>query len=302
MLGLGWLDALYQTVTTVATVGFREYGEVDAAWKAFTLVLIVTGVGTALYTLGALLEDLVEGRVSDRFGRRRMERRISALGGHVVVCGSGRVGRTAIDHLRGAGHELVVVDRDAVRAGSTGVAHVVGDATDDSVLVAAGLPRASVLVAALASDAENLYVTLSARSARPDLFIVARARDDASEAKLFQAGADRVVNPQHIGGARMAALAVQPAVAEFLDVVMHDGTLEFRLAEVPVPEGSPAHGATLRELRLRERTGALILAIRASDGTFETNPGADSALRAGRVLIAIGTEGQLGALRDVVSG
>ena len=149
-----------------------------------------------------------------------------------------------------------------------------GDATSDEVLKEAGIDRARVLVTALNTDADNLFVTLTARSLRPDLFIVARARVESSEAKLAQAGADRVVNPQGIGGARMAAFVLQPHVAEFLDVVMHDGSLEFRLEEVPLPDGSPLAGKSLRDAHIRDSTGALILALRDADGRVHDQPAA----------------------------
>ena len=144
--------------------------------------------------------------------------------------------------------------------------------------------------------------TLSARSIKPDLFIVARARTDSAEPKLAQAGANRVVNPQQIGGERMAALATQPAVADFLDVVMHDGSLEFRLAEVPLPAGSALAGRTVRDAQVRDRTGALVLAIRDADGRFQTNPSPDVELQAGQLLIAIGTQDQLDALKGSADG
>ncbi len=144
-------------------------------------------------------------------------------------------------------------------------------------------------VAAINTDAENLYVTLSGRSLRPELFIIARARDEASEAKLLRAGADRVVNPQAIGGARMAAFVSQPHVSEFLDVVMHDGQLEFRLEEIPVAVGSPFAGMTLRDALIRERSGALVLALRETDGRFVTNPAPETVISPGHVLIVIGT-------------
>ena len=159
---------------------------------------------------------------------------------------------------------------------------VCGDATDDAVMTAAGLERAATLVTAVDSDAANLFITLSARDRRPDLFIVSRVRDEANEAKLRQAGADRVVNPQQIGGGRIAALALAPNVADFLDVVMHDGSLEFRLADVAVPEASPLAGQSLREAHVRDQTGALVLAIRDEDGEFTTNPRPGDRAAAGR--------------------
>ena len=136
---------------------------------------------------------------------------------------------------------------------------VEGDATDDAVLDRAGIHRARALVAALNADADNVYVTLSARRLHPDLFIVARARVDTAEVLLMQAGANRVVNPQAIGGARMAALVAQPHVADFLDVAMHDAGLEFRLSELTVADGSPVAGQSLRDAHLRDATGALVL-------------------------------------------
>ena len=300
-LGLSPLDAIYQCVTTVFTVGFREVGEVDARWKVWTIIVILFGVGTALYTLGVVVEGFVEGQLSDRKGKRRMEKHIESLRDHVIVCGWGRVGRAIAAHTSNA-EGLVVVDNDPVRLATVTGIYVEGDATDDDVLRRAGIERARALVAAIDGDAANLYVTLTARSLRPDLFIVARARNDSAEAKLRQAGATRVVNPQQIGGARMAALVDQPHVAEFLDVVMHDGSLEFRLEEVAVPDGSPLAGQALGEARLRELTGALVLAMRARDGTFHTNPGSDSRVVAGEVLIAIGTAPQLKALEALARG
>jgi voltage-gated potassium channel len=190
----------------------------------------------------------------------------------------------------------VVIDQDPQRAAAAGSPSLEGDATDDEVLIDAGIQRAATLVAALSSDSDNLYVTLSARSLRPDIFIVARARTESAEPKLAQAGANRVVNPQQIGGARMAALATQPAVADFLDVVMHDGSLEFRLAEVHLERDSAVAGRTVREAQIRDRTGALILAVRGGDGGFLTNPSPDVHLEAGQTLIAIGTQEQLAAL------
>ena len=177
---------------------------------------------------------------------------------------------------------------------------IVGDATVDRVLERAGLLRARALVAALDTDAGNLFVTLSARSLRPDLFIVARARIDESEEKLRRAGADRVVNPQQIGGARIAAFLLQPHVTEFLDVVMHDRGLEFRLEEVLVPPESPIAGQSIRDAHLRDRTGALVLALRDEDGRFNTNPSPDTTIHAGQVLIAIGTQSELDALERMV--
>jgi voltage-gated potassium channel len=297
ILGLSFLDALYQSVTTVTTVGFREVGDPTTAFRIFTIVLVLLGVGSALYALGILLEALVEGAIGERFGRRRMERQLAALSGHVIVCGWGRVGRAIATTI---GEDVVVVDRDPDRVATVPGLVVQGDATNDAVLEQAGIHRARALVAALNADADNVYVTLSARRLRPDLFLVARARVDTAEVLLHQAGANRVVNPQAIGGARMAALVNQPHVADFLDVAMHDAGLEFRLVELTVGAGSPVAGRSLRDAHLRDATGALVLAIRHPGGGFHTNPDPGTTIAAGEVLISIGTEVQLKALRDLV--
>ena len=296
ILGFTLLEAVYQTVTTVTTVGFREVRPLSDAGEVFTIVLILLGVGTALYALGVLIQTLVEGDLHDVFGRRRMERKIADIERPVIVCGWGRVGRAIAKDVADAGARPVIVDRDAERLAASPYPAVAGDATDDRVLERAGLARARALVAALDTDAGNLFVTVSARALRPDLFIVARVRVDESIEKLRRGGADRVVNPQSIGGTRMAAFVLQPHVTEFLDVVMHDRDIEFRLEEVTVAAASPIVGKSLRDARIRERTGALVLALRDERGTFSTNPSPDARLSGGLVLIAIGTPDELVAL------
>ena len=202
--GLSLLDALFQTVITVSTVGFGEARPFSSGEKVFTIVLIFVGVATAAYTFGVGIDTLVEGYLDGTFGRRRMERRIGAMRGHMILCGWGRVGQ-AIARRAGAA-DMVVVDASAGRIGTVSGPYVHGDATSEEVLRAAGIDRARVLVTALNTDADNLYVTLTARSMAPGLFIVSRAASEAAVGKLVQAGADRVVNPQDLGGARMAAL------------------------------------------------------------------------------------------------
>lgn len=274
-----------------------HFGDAERLW---TIAVMVGGVGTALYALGTVVESVVEGHLTESVKRSRMSRQIERMSGHVIVCGWGRVGKTVAEYASGYGSGVVIVDNDPVRLGATTLPHIVGDATTDEVLHQAGISQAKALVCALQDDADNLFVTLTARSLNRDLFIVSRARIASSEAKLLQAGADRVVNPQHLGGARMAAFTNQPHVAEFLDVVMHDGSLEFRLEEVQVPSGSPVAGRTLREAQVRDETGALVLAVRDAQGEFLSNPDATTVMAPESVLIAIGTASQLDALGRLV--
>ena len=296
ILGFHLLDAIYQTVSTVTTVGFNSPDRLDANGKVFTILLILVGVGTALYTLSALFELLVEGHMRDLVRRRKMERNIDRMDGHVIVCGWGRVGREVASFLTNAGQDVVIIDRAVDRLVDTHYAWICGDVTDDDVLFRAGVERASTLVAALDTDADNLYVTVASKSMQPELTIIARARSKSSEPKLIRAGADRVVNPQQLGGDRMASFVTQPHVVDFVDVVMHDGSLKFRLGELLVSPSSRLAGRSLRSAHLRDETGALVLAIRRPDGDFITNPSPEAAIEAGDVLISVGTEEQLSSL------
>jgi voltage-gated potassium channel len=216
--------------------------------------------------------------------------------GHVIVCGWGRVGREVARYLANGTTDVVVIDRDPERLSGIPFAYVCGDVADDETLLSAGLDRAAALVAAIDTDADNLYVTVAAKSMRPDIQIIARARNESSESKLVRAGADRVVNPQLLGGDRMASFVTQPHVVDFVDVVMHDGSLKFRLEDVTLASGSVLAGRTLRSAHLRDETGALVLAIRRPDGRFVTNPSPEYTIEAGDVLISIGTAEQLEAL------
>ena len=299
LLGFTVLEAVYQTVTTVATVGFREVRPLTPTGQVFTILLILVGVGTVLYNLGVVLEAVTEGHLRTYLERRSMDRHIAELSGHVIVCGFGRVGRSAAEFLRTTGLTVVVVEQDAARlaAADPDLLHLRGDVTDDAVLRAAGIDRARALIVALDTDADTVYATLSARAIRPDLVIIARARTTASKTKLVLAGATRAINPQRIGGRRMAAFALQPEVAEFLDVVMHDEDLDFRILEVHVDPASELVGRSLGELALRERTGALLLAVRRGAGQpFEPRPPDELQVPGGSVLIALGTPAELASL------
>ena len=301
LFGMSLTDATYQTVTTVTTVGFRELQDFSNLEQWFTIFIIITGVSTVLYTFTLAVQVVVEGQLRDFVGRRLMDREINKLSGHTVVCGWGRVGRAVADDLTSAGHSVVVVDVDADRVANVPYPTVVGDATLDATLRAAGIERATALIAALEGDAENLFVTLSARAIVPGLFIVARARQDESVPKLANAGADRVVNPQELGAARMASFVARPHVAEFIDVVMHERSLEFRMQEYDIPDGSPLAGRTLRDIDLRKRAGVLVLALRRVDGTFTTNPDPDVVIEPHQVLIAVGTDDDLARLDGIAT-
>ena len=303
LLGLGAVDAAYQTIVTVSTVGFREIadGDPDTTWKAFTSVLILFGTGSMLYGATSVIESIVEGRLSGQFRRYRMQRSIDDLSGHLIVCGTGRVGQAITEFVRSIGQEVVVVDRDETRLPEEDVLHVAGEATSDDVLRRAGIERAATLVSALGTSVDNLYVTLSSRKINPDLFIVSRADDSESMAKMLQVGADRAVNPYEIAGSRMASLATQPNVADFVDVVVHDGTFEAKLREVRLPDGSDFIGQTINDLAIRQETGAVVLSVRDRSAQFHTDDVTSRPFADGDVIVAIGSDAALDRLAGTVS-
>ena len=301
-LGLPWLAALYQTVITVSTVGFREVDTFGTVHQVYTIFLILGGTGIALYTLGVLINTMFQATITGDFRRRRMRRKIDRFTGHVILCGFGQVGEVIYEEIARNGGPVVIVDRelpDQVDAFDIPMVH--GDATDDFVLQRAGLERARTLVLALGSDVDNLFVALTARSVNPEIFIVARANHEATIGKLEQAGADRVVNPNQIGGAHMAALVAQPEVVDFLDVVMRDGEFEVRMAHFEVAPGSLLAGRSLAETGIQRRTGTTILALRRNE-KFLTNLDGRMVLQTGDIIIALGTVGHLEQLQAHATG
>ncbi len=299
LLGLPWLDALYQTVITITTVGFTEV-DLELAntnsYRMFTMFLVVVGVGAVLFTISVFVDTLIAGTLNDAFRRRRMLSAISKMDRHTIVCGWGQVGHAVVDFCRKNGSEVVVIDREPIDDYSE-MPLIIGDATHDDVLHKAGVERASTLVLALDGDAENLFVCLSARAMRKDLFIVARTSDQSNETKFFQAGANRVMNPHQIGGSRMAAVALQPNVAEFLDEVLHDDQHDVSVQEVIVRSDSPMAGHKLLDLREGDQR-SLIIAIRKPDHRYHTNPSPHTVVEDGDVLIALGSFTELDSLRS----
>jgi voltage-gated potassium channel len=291
-------DAVYMTVITLTTVGFREVHELVAfPERLWTMMLAVAGVGIIFGSIGIVAETIISEAASGRREAKRMREAVEALGDHYIVCGYGRVGSTVIGELVHTGQRFVVIDVHAPsleRAVADGHLVVMGDATDDSTLRSAGIERARGLITTVDSDANNVYITLSARAMNPQLFIVARASAAGADAKLLQAGANRIVSPYTTAGRRAAELAIRPRVADFIDAALSHGNLSFSLEEVEVDEASPLVGVSVGRLR---EDGVITLAILQRDGSYEANPPGERALRAGENLITSGSTEALSALR-----
>src|SRR3712207_3902453 len=254
--GWSFTDALYMTVITMTSVGYREVRTLDTTGQLWTMVILITGVGTLFYAAVSSVELVVEGTIRGYFGRRRMQAAIGRLRDHYIVCGYGRVCRQVAAEFARDGVPFVVIDQDpevAEECTAEGYLVLLGDASDDGRLEEAGIRRARGLVAAVDSDADNVFVVLSARKLNPSLNIVARASSDESAAKLEMAGADRTLSPYAVGGRGLASLATQPLIVDFLDIVTRgEKGIEFRLEEFGVPEDSLLADSTIGELRDRK--------------------------------------------------
>ena len=302
MLIEGWdaLDALYMTVTTMATVGFGEIHPLSPRGRLFTIALIVLGVGGALYLLTTMMQFVFEGHLGRNLERRRMQRRIESLRDHFILCGFGRVGRQVAHDFRAAGVPFVVIDvnQSSLDAASEeGCLCIRGDAAEDETLRRAGIEMARGLVTCVNSDADNIFVTLSARALRSDLFIVARGNNDEAAPKLRRAGANRVVSPYSIGGRQMAMLATRPTAVELIDRVLSHADVDLLLEDFTVREGSALIGKSVQEVGKEIAPGVLILAIRRQ-AQLVTQPPADATVGAGDELVAFGTSAQLRALES----
>jgi voltage-gated potassium channel len=304
--GWSFTDALYMTVITLTTVGYREVRELDTTGQVWTMVLLVTGVGTLFYAAVSSVELVVEGTIRGYFGRRRMEAAISKLSGHYILCGYGRVGQQVAREFALDGVPFVIIEQGpemVAECVEEGYLVLLGEASDDDVLEKAGIRRAKGLVAAVDSDADNIFLVLSARKLNPKLHIVARASSDESAAKLEIAGADRTLSPYAVGGGRLASLATHPLIVDFLDVVTRgEKGIEFRLEEFRVPEESFIADKTIGDLRIGERTGAMVLAARNQAGRFDTTPSASDQISAGDTLLVLGTREQVTRLERLMRG
>jgi voltage-gated potassium channel len=296
--GFSLLDGVYMTVTTLTTVGFGEIEPLGPGGRLFTLSLVAIGF-TAAFTLLAVLTSLVvSGQLGRSLTRRGMRQRIDALRDHYVVCAFGRVGRAAVEELLDEGAEVVVVEVDPAREPDlleAGVLYILDDPTREDVLEQAGIKRAKGLLCAVDSDASNVYITLLARARNPDLFIIGRASRPESVDALRRAGTDRVVSPYLLSGTRMAALALRPAMLEFVDMVTVAPDL--RIEELVVGEHSSLAGATVREAAAGY-DGVMILAVRSPDGGLLVPPRADTKLAVGDLLIIVGPMDALGQLAE----
>ena len=299
--GWNFLDALYMTIITLTTVGYREVHELSSRGMIFTIVLLMVGVGTFLYALSAGAKIILEGELQELFGRKRLEKKIKELKGHYIVCGYGRMGKIICRELKAKNVPFVAIERngDFLNNRLDDFLGISGDATNDDILREAGIERAKGLISVLPNDALNLYVVLSARELNPDLHIVARAGEEGSENKLLRAGADKVVSPYHIGGLRIAHTILRPAVVDFIEFATKTGNIELQMEEVTIPEGSSMADKSLDQCGIGRELGIIIVGIKRHTGEMRFNPTSRSTVKAGDTLIALGEISKLKVLENM---
>jgi voltage-gated potassium channel len=307
-----WDECLYMTVISVTTVGYGEVltgmDEVAAA-RHFTIALLVFGTGILVYFASTITGFVVEGDLRRMLASKRLRNRIRNMNGHIIVCGAGSTGRNIIEELLKIERAVVAIDRHeeelkeiADKYPKARFTYLVGDATDDDVIAGANLAAAHGLVAALANDKDNLYLVVAARQEHPQLRIIARCAELSHIDKLKRAGADSVVSPNFIGGMRMVSEMVRPSVVRFMDDMLRDKRSAYRIEEVTIGPGSPLVGRSLRDADVRGRFGMGVIACKADDAEVWTyNPEPGAMLRAGMVLVVVGSAEQVRALRQHAS-
>ena len=289
------LDAFYMSVITISTVGFAEVKPLSPAGRLFTIGLIVTGVGSAIYLFTVIGELVIEGRLREFLGKSAMNRKIHNLQEHVIVCGFGRFGRAVVEELTRNAVPMVVIEADSTSQAAldaVGALHVIGSALEESVLEDAGISSARALIVATGSDADNVYITLSAREKNPKILIYARGDSDAGLRRLKLAGADQVVAAYQWAGMRIAASILRPSVVDFLQLVASGRDSEVDLEEIKISPTSVAVGMTIAEVQ-QENPRLRIVALKRNDKALEMIPAPDTKIEPDDLLVAIGESDSL---------
>ena len=298
------LDSLYMTLITYSTVGYGEIREISQNGRIFTLVLIVLGASLFLYIIGNVVQFLVEGRIRLILGRRKLDKQISQLSNHFIVCGYGRMGRAFCRYLTQKNLPFIVIEKNTDRITVMNEDHILylaGAATEESNLLKAGIKKASHLITALGTDPDNVFLVLLAKGLNPQIKVVARASQNTIKKPLSAAGADVVVSPFDIGARRMAHAILRPNVIRFLELAFADEDTDIHIEEISVGASSGLVGVPLKESGIRQSFNLIILSIVNEGGELCFNPSADTRIGVGDTLIVVGCSESLEKLGAVLN-
>ena len=299
-----FINALYMTIITISTVGFKEVEPLDNESKIFTILLILTSIVIYGYVISVLTEYISNNKLFEEFKFKKVQKKVDKLKDHTIVCGYGRNGKQAITKLLSYKKSCVIVESNIelidVIEHKKNVLYVKGDATDDETLIKAGIAKASSLITALPSDANNLYVVLSARQLNAKCTIVSRASNDSSYSKLKIAGADNVIMPDKLGGAHMASLVITPDIIEFIDRLSIEGESTSNIEELVI-ETLPEEyrNRSILDLDLRQKTGCTVIGYKTPEKQFIVNPDASMKLVPNSKLFIIGKPDQIKKLHEL---
>ncbi|MCF8304327.1 MAG: potassium channel protein [Bacteroidales bacterium] len=299
---LPFLDALYMTIITIATVGFREVKELSMEGKMFTIFLIVISWGTFAYAISIITTHFVEGELQNTLRGYRLKSGLKKMKNHVIIIGYGRNGQQVASELEAHGEAYVVIDRnkDIVAAHSKDLMYMIeGDATDEEVLTKAGILSAKALIASLPVDADNLFLVLTARSMNPTLNIISRSSSASTEKKLKIAGVNSVVMPERVGGAHMAKLVARPDVLEFLEHLSIRGDDPTNIEEIECTNLSERfREKSIHELGIRKATGANIIGYKTPEGRYIVNPSPNTKMLPNSKLFVLGKKEEISKIKD----
>jgi voltage-gated potassium channel len=300
--GWSWFDGFYMVLITLTTIGYQEVHPLSHAGRVFNVFVILAGVSLVFLGIGVLTQALLEFELRSFFGRRKMERSIGKLSDHYIICGAGRVGRSAARELARRPVPFVIIEQNESKPPRfpDDWLVMVGDATQEQALRDAQIERARGLVAATTTDATNLYIVLTARGLNPHLKIIARASEEDAEKHLITAGADSVVSPYLFAGQRIAQSFLRPHVVSFLDTATTHLGIDLEIGEIVVGPDSRFAGQTIESSRIRQDRGIIILAIKRADG-MHFNPAPDDRIESGDCLIAMGEPSQLRQLEQMAA-
>jgi voltage-gated potassium channel len=298
------IDAFYMTIITVATVGFEEVNKLSDSGKIFTSLLIITSFGTFAYALTGLSKYVFDGEFNKYFKHYKVSAAIDKLENHVIICGFGRNGKQAAHVLKKHNTRFVVIEEKKEVVSEINHKYsdliVEGNATLDEVLLKAGVMRARALITTLPFDADNLFIVLSARALNPNLTIISRASEDNTDKKLKVAGANNVIMPDKLGGAHMASLVMKPDVMEFVDYITGQGNDNIKLEEITFAKLKEMYqNRTIRDLEVRNKSGANIIGFKTADGEYIINPSPDTIIIPNAKLFVLGTAEQIIKLKEL---